>query len=151
MDVDIASRADVVRIEIPTDKSTTIYFNGQNHDNCFTFTADEATAILSCFAPFMRQGENVITVNPESILGSYTRSFIIDSAGPSIQVDNVCYLNAADCSLSDSGEVTFDVRFIDPSNVDSVSVWVNTVSYAANVFSGKKASSTFQNCATSLR
>ena len=124
-----------MRIVMPADKtSTKVYFNGGNISECFDFSSSPAVATYAtCEAmwDYVHDGENTLSVDPESIFGGSTRTFSINMIGPTTSIYNVCYENSGDCSLSSSGNVSFDIRFISPVSVvdNFVTVTGGTVYY----------------------
>ena len=115
-----------VMVKLPSRESTApIYFNGQNVSSCFDFDTIPATAPLSCMSEYIRQDGNTISVNPSRLLKGTTRSFIMDTLGPYVNIKDVCYSGgsaSAACVLRETGNVEVKVEYSDPSSVATASL-----------------------------
>jgi len=118
----------------PSDRPTPIvYLNGGNISECFNYADNPITTTYpTCEAmwDYTHEGENTLSVDPDSLFGGTTITFYVNMEGPKTSITNVCYHASGDCSLSDTGNVSFDVWFVSPVDVVSNSVSVTGSSVA---------------------
>ncbi|CAA0105073.1 Uncharacterised protein [BD1-7 clade bacterium] len=92
-----------------------IYLNGNQIEQHFSFGPKQATADASALSDYLKQGENLLTVNPLGL--GPTIAFTLDSKGPSVVIESVEYSNPADKT---SGTVNISGKVNDASSIDSL-------------------------------
>lgn len=98
-----------------------IDFNSQDVVDCFTFEDEQATADLSCFSEFYKQGDNRLQVQGSDFGTSV--NFEIVSKGPNIAIRDVCFNDSPKCDvLPTEGTVDVLVEYRDASNITNTTL-----------------------------
>ena len=121
---DIEEGAASIDVTYPEGTNTPLnmYFNGQNVSHCYDFSSTSATAAFSCMNEYIRQGENTIAINPQSLFKGTTRTFILDTDGPAPNITAVCFTANTDCTQADTGNVEVTVNYADPAAIADTSL-----------------------------
>ena len=94
-----------------------VYLNGQQIGHLFSYGSNQATLDVARVSSFLRQGRNLLLVDPLGFGPQVT--FTFDNAGPMIDVLDVNCLDG-DCAQVNDGDVELTVRAQDTTSVSEV-------------------------------
>lgn len=98
----------------PPSGDVDIILNGQKIGQHFSYSATEATANISAFKQFLRQGQNTLSVAPLAF--GPTIAFTFDNAGPDIIITKGEYSPASGTPT----QVTIEGKLRDPSAINTL-------------------------------
>lgn len=109
-----------IRIGYPGNTGTRdIYLNGQPIGPLFSYSATSAQVPVSDIKAFLRQGRNILLVDPLSF--GPTITFFFDNAGPMMDVVSVNCLDG-NCATVDGGQIDLTIRTMDTTGIEQVTL-----------------------------